>query len=85
MSRTRAQTHLWPEVVGGKNVFVLSPRRPPGVVEFETLVAEVGLAVGTALGRLQRLGRFTEPAQDGHAAQTYGVTVPAGVGEETGG
>lgn len=39
--RRGRQTNLWPEAVGGRNVFVLSPRSPPGVVKFETLVAEV--------------------------------------------
>lgn len=57
---------------------MLSSRRPPGVVEFETLVAEVGLAVGTALSGLQRLGRFTEATHDRHAAQTHCLPVPEG-------
>lgn len=57
---------------------MLSSRRPPGVVEFEALVAEVGLAVGAALRGLQRLRRFAEAAHDRHAAQTYRLPVPEG-------
>lgn len=72
------QTHLWPEVVGGQNVFVLSPRSPPGVVKFKTPVAEVWLAVGAALGGLQRLRGLTEAAHDGDAAQAQRVSVPEG-------
>lgn len=49
---------------------MLSSRRPPGVVELETLVAEVGLAVGTALSGLQGLRRFAEAAHNRHAVQT---------------
>lgn len=37
----QSQVNLWPEVVGGQNVLVLSSRSPPGVVKFKTLVAEV--------------------------------------------
>lgn len=48
------------------------------MVEFETLIAEVGLAVSAALGGLQRLGRLAEPTHDGDAAQTDGVSVPKG-------
>lgn len=59
-------------------MFVLSSRGSPGVVEFETLIAEVGLAVSAALRGLQRLRRFTEAAHDGDAAQTYCVPVPTG-------
>lgn len=76
------QTNLWPKVVSGKNVFVLSSGSSPGVVEFETLVAEVGLAVSTAFSGLQRLRRFTETTHDGYTAQTYSVPVPRG---QTGG
>lgn len=57
---------------------MLSSRRSPRVVELETLVAKVGLAVSAALGSLQRLGRLTETAHDGYAAQTYCVPVPKG-------
>lgn len=57
-------------------MFMLSSRRSPRVVELETLVAKVGLAVSAALGSLQRLGRLTETAHDGYAAQTYCVPVP---------
>ena len=77
-------THLGPEVVGGQDVLVLGPGRSPGVVELETLVAEVGPAVGTALGGFQSLGRFAEAAQDGHTAQTHRVSVPDGEGRQTG-
>lgn len=48
------------------------------MVELEALVAEVGLAVSTALGRLQRLGWLAEAADDGNAAQADGVPVPWG-------
>lgn len=47
---TQKQTNLGPKVIGRQNVFVLSSRGSPGMVELETLVAEVGLAVGAALG-----------------------------------
>lgn len=59
-------------------MFVLSSRGSPGVVEFETLVAEVGLAVSAAFSGLQRLRRLTETTHDGYAAQTYSVPVPKG-------
>lgn len=59
-------------------MFVLSPRCSPGMVKFETLIAEVRLAVGTALRCLQRLRRFTESTHDGYAAQAYCVPVPKG-------
>lgn len=48
------------------------------MVKFETLVAEVGLTVSTALGGLQRLRRFTESTHDSYAAQAYSVPVPKG-------
>lgn len=48
------------------------------MVKFKTLVAEVGLAVGAALGGLQRLGRLTEATHDGDAAQAQRVSVPEG-------
>lgn len=57
-------------------MLVLSSRGPPGVVEFETLVAEVGFAVGAALSGLQRLRRFTETAHYRHAAQADRLPVP---------
>lgn len=63
-------------------MFVLSSRGSPGVVEFETLVAEVGLAVSTALSGLQGLRRLTETTHNGYAAQTDCVPVPKG---QTGG
>lgn len=59
-------------------MFVLGSRGSPGVVEFKALVAEVGLAVCTALSGLQRLGRLTESTHDGYSAQTYRVPVPGG-------
>lgn len=59
-------------------MFVLSSRGSPGVVELETLIAEVGLAVSAALGGLQRLGGLAEATHDGDAAQTDGVSVPKG-------
>lgn len=59
-------------------MFVLGSRGSPGVVEFETLVAKVGLAVSAALRGLQRLRRLTETTHDGYAAQTYCVPVPGG-------
>lgn len=59
-------------------MFVLSSGRSPRVVEFETLVAEVGLAVSAAFCGLQRLRRLTETTHDGHAAQTDCVPVPRG-------
>jgi len=58
-------------------VFVLGPGGPPRVVQLEALVAEVSLAVGTALGGLQGLGGLTEATQDGHTAQADRVSVPA--------
>ncbi len=57
---------------------MLSSRGSPGVVEFETLVAEVGLAVSAAFSGLQRLRGLTETTHDGYAAQTYCVPVPKG-------
>lgn len=63
-------------------MFVLSSRGSPGVVEFKTLVAEVGLAVSATLSGLQRLRRLTEATHDGYAAQTHCVPVPKG---QTGG
>lgn len=63
-------------------MFVLGSRGSPGVVEFETLIAEVGLAVSAALTGLQRLRGLTETTHDGDAAQTYCVPVPKG---QTGG
>lgn len=57
---------------------MLSSRGSPRVVEFETLIAEVRLAVSTALCCLQSLRRFTEATHDGYAAQTYCVPVPKG-------
>lgn len=59
-------------------MFVLGARSPPWVVELEALIAEVGLAVGAALGGLQRLGGLAEAADDGDAAQADGVPVPWG-------
>lgn len=82
MHKTKQGANLWPEVVRWQNVFVLSSRGSPGVVEFETLVAEVGLAVSAALGGLQRLRRLTEATHDGYAAQAHCVPVPEG---QTGG
>lgn len=57
-------------------MFVLGTGSPPWVVELEALVAEVGLAVSTALGGLQRLGWLAEAAHDGNVAQADGVPVP---------
>ena len=59
-------------------MFVLGSGGSPGVVEFETLIAEVGLAVSTALRGLQRQRRFTETTHDGYAAQIYCVPIPGG-------
>lgn len=59
-------------------MFVLSSRGSPGVIEFETLIAEVGLAVSTALSCLHRLRRLTETTHDGYAVQAYSVPVPKG-------
>lgn len=62
---------------------MLCPRRPPWVIQLEALVAEIGPAVGAALGGLQRLRRLTELAHDGHTAQAHRVPVPGGgVGRE---
>ncbi len=71
-------SYLWSEVECRLDVFVLCPWRPPRVVEFKTLIAEVGLAVSAALSGLQRLRRLTETTHDGHAAQTDCVPVPKG-------
>lgn len=59
-------------------MFVLSSGRSPGMVKFEALVAKVGLAVGAAFRGLQRLRGLAETTHDGHAAQTYCVSVPRG-------
>lgn len=75
---TQKQPDLWPKVVGGKNVFMLSSWCSPGMVEFETLIAEVGLAVSAAFSSLQRLRWLTKTTHDGDAAQTYCVPVPRG-------
>lgn len=71
-----AKPHLWSEVECGQDVFVLSPRGPPRVVELEALITEVGPAVSAALRGFKRLRRFTELAHDGDAAQTHRVSVP---------
>lgn len=55
---------------------MLRPRRPPRVVQLETLVAEIAPAVGAALCGLERLGRLTELAHHSHAAQADGVSIP---------
>ncbi len=78
MHKTQKRTNLWPKVVRGQYVFMLSSRGSPRVVEFKTLIAEVGLAVSAALSGLQRLRRLTETTHDGHAAQTDCVPVPKG-------
>ncbi|TNN42662.1 hypothetical protein EYF80_047159 [Liparis tanakae] len=59
----------------GRDVFVLRSRRPPRVIQLETLVAEIRPAVSAALSGLQSLRRLTELAHHGHAAQTHGVPV----------
>lgn len=59
-------------------MFMLGSRGSPGVVEFETLVAEVGFAVSASLSGLQRLRRLTETTHDGYTAQAYCVPVPKG-------
>lgn len=59
-------------------MFVLGTWRPPGVVELETLVAEVGPAVSTALSGLQGLRSLTEATHYSHAAQAHCVSVPGG-------
>lgn len=69
-------SYLWSEVECRLYMFVLRPRRTPGVVQLETLVTEIGPAVGTALGGLQSLRRLTELAHHGHTAQTHCVSVP---------
>lgn len=45
LGSTEEAAHLWPEVQGRLNVFVLGAGSPPGVVEFEALVTEAGSAV----------------------------------------
>lgn len=57
---------------------MLRPRRPPRVVQLETLVAEIGPAVGATLCGLQRLGRLAELAHHSHTAQADGVSIPCG-------
>ena len=71
-------SNLWSEVECGLDVLVLGPWRPPWVIQLETLVAEIGPAVGAALRGLQSLRRFTELAHHGHAAQAHCVSVPGG-------
>lgn len=71
-------SYLWSEVECGLYVLVLCPWRPPRVIELETLVTEVGPAVGAALGGLQSLRRLTELAHHGHVAQAHCVSVPGG-------
>lgn len=57
---------------------MLRPRRPPRVVQLETLIAEISPAVGAALRCLERLGRLAELAHHGHTAQANGVSIPWG-------
>ena len=71
-------SYLWPEVERGLDMFMLRPWRPPRVVQLETLVAEIGPAVGAALRGLQGLRGFAELTHDSHAAQTHCVSVPGG-------
>lgn len=67
---------LGSEAVCGQDVFVLGARCAPRVVQFETLVAEVGPAVGAAFSGFQGLRRFAELTHDRHSAQTHCVPVP---------
>lgn len=59
---------------------MLRPWRPPRVVQLETLVAEIGPAVGATLCGLERLGRLTELAHHSHTAQADSVSIPVGRG-----
>lgn len=72
---TEDAAHLWPEVQGGLNVFVLGAGSPPGVVEFEALVTEAGSAVWTTFSGLQGLWGFTELTHHSHTAQIHCVSV----------
>lgn len=71
---------LWSEVERGQDVLVLRPRCPPRVVQLETLIAEIGPAVGAALCGLQRLGRLAKLAHHSHAAQADRVPIPVKAG-----
>lgn len=62
-------------------MFVLRPRRPPRMIQLETLVAEIGPAVSTTFGGLQSVRRFAELTHHCNAAQTHRVSVPGGDGE----
>lgn len=71
------------EVERRLDVFVLRPRRPPRMVQLETLVAEIGAAVGTTFGGLQSLRRFTELTHHSNTAQAHCVSVPGAERENT--
>lgn len=57
-------------------MFVLRPWRPPRMIQLETLVAEIGPAVGATFAGLQSLRRFAELAHHSNVAQTHCVSVP---------
>lgn len=76
--------YLWSEVESGQDMFMLCPWRTPRVIELETLIAEIGPAVGAALGGLQGLRRLTELAHHSHTAQAHCVSVPGGGGSGSG-
>ena len=68
--------YLWSEIERGLDVFVLCPWRPPGVIKLETLVAEIGSAVGTPLSGFQSLRRLAKLAHHSDTAQAHCVSVP---------
>lgn len=72
----RTSQYLWSEVECRLDVLMLCPWRSPWVIEFETLIAEIGPAVSTALGGFQSLRRLTKLAHHSHTAQTHCVSVP---------
>lgn len=55
---------------------MLRPRCSPGVIELETLVAEISSAVSAAFSGLQSLWRFTKLTHHCDTAQTHRVSVP---------
>lgn len=44
---------LWSIIMGGSNVFMLSPTGAPGVHSFETFIAKTGFTVKTTLGGVE--------------------------------
>lgn len=70
------QAYLGSETVCGQNVFVLSARRTPGVIQLKTLITEIGPAVRAAFSGLQCLRWLAELTHHCQTAQTHCLSVP---------